>query len=78
MPCLTFSLVLTSRPILALPEYNLKVVNIHEMQGTRVLKLWCYVFFEGFLQYVQFVRKSDERCAINLLVSNIINSGVKS
>ena len=32
--CLGFSLLLTYRPILGLPEYKLKVVNICEMHGT--------------------------------------------
>ena len=38
-------LLLTYRPILRLPEYKLKVVNICEMQGTGVLKLWCLTDF---------------------------------
>ena len=33
--CLTFCLLLTYIPILGLPEYKLKVVNILEMHGTR-------------------------------------------
>ena len=37
--CLTFYLVLANRPILALLEYNLKVVNICEMRGIRNLEI---------------------------------------
>ena len=32
--CFTFCLLLTYRPILALPEYKLEVVNICKMHGT--------------------------------------------
>ena len=32
--CLTFYLLLTDRPILGLPEYKLKFVNICKMHGT--------------------------------------------
>ena len=31
---MTFYLLLTYRPILGLPEYKLKIVNICEMHGT--------------------------------------------
>ena len=27
-----------------------------------VLNLWCYDFFDRFQQYVEIVRKSDEKC----------------
>ena len=37
--CLTFCLLLTYRPILALPEYKLKVVNICEIHGTGGLEV---------------------------------------
>ena len=37
--CLTFSLLLTDRPIPGLPEYKLKVVNICKMHGTGVLEV---------------------------------------
>ena len=59
--CLTFCLLLTDRPILGLPEYKLKVVNICKMDRTRVLKLWCYELFDRFQRYVEIVRKSDEK-----------------
>ena len=55
--CLSdLSLVLTHIPILALPECNLKVVNICEIHGTGGLEV--VVLFQ---RYVQFVRKSDEK-----------------
>ena len=38
--CLTFCFLLTHRPILGLPEYKLKIVNISEIYGQGVLKLW--------------------------------------
>ena len=59
--CITFFLLLTYRSILGLPEYKLKVVNICEMHGTGVLTLWCYELFDRFQQYVEIVRKSDEK-----------------
>ena len=37
--CLTFCLLLTDRPIIGLPEYKLKVVNICKMHGTRDLEV---------------------------------------
>ena len=37
--CLTFTLLLTDRPILGLPEYKLKVVNICKMHGTGGLEV---------------------------------------
>ena len=37
--CLTFCLLLTDRPILGLPEYKLKVVNICNMDGTGGLEV---------------------------------------
>ena len=39
---LNVCLLLTDRPILGLPEYKLKVVNIRKMDGTGGLELWCY------------------------------------
>ena len=36
--CLTFCLLLTDRPTLGLPEYKLKVVNICEMDGCRIVR----------------------------------------
>ena len=60
--CLTFCLLSTDRPILGLPEYKLKVVNICKMDRTGVLKLWCYELFDRFQRYVETVRKSYEKC----------------
>ena len=37
--CLTFCLLLTYGPILALPEYKLKVAKICEMHGTAGIKV---------------------------------------
>ena len=54
-------LILTHRPILALPEYKLKVVSVCEMHGTGVLKLWCYAFFYRLQRYLHIVRKSDAK-----------------
>ena len=57
--------MLTDRPSLGLPEYNLKVANICKMYGTGVLKLWYYefygFFFDRFPRYVEIVRKSDKK-----------------
>ena len=39
--CLTFFLLLSYTPIIALPEYKLKVVNICECTGQGVSKLRC-------------------------------------
>ena len=52
--CLTFSLLLTCGPILGLPEYKLKVVNICEMHGTGSREV---VVFDRFQRYVEIVRK---------------------
>ena len=52
--CLTFCLSLTYRPILGLPEYKLKVVNICELHGTRGREV---VVFDRFQRYVEIVRK---------------------
>ena len=57
---LTFHLLLSYKTILALPECNIKVVNICEMHGMVFFKLWSYALFDGFQRYVQTVRKSDE------------------
>ena len=38
--CLTFRILLTYRPILGLPEYKLKVVNIFQMHGTGGIKVY--------------------------------------
>ena len=59
--CLTFCLLLTDRPTPGLPEYKLKVVNICQMHGTGVLKLWCYELFDPFQPYVEIVSKNDEK-----------------
>ena len=59
--CLTFCLLLTDRSTLVLTEYKLKVVNMCKMTGQGVLKLWCYELFDRFQQYVEIVRKSDEK-----------------
>ena len=45
--------------MLGLPEYTLKVVNICEMHGTRGLEV---VVFDKFQQFVEIVRKSNEKC----------------
>ena len=37
--CLTFNLLLTDGPIIGLPEYKLKVVNICKIEGTGGLKV---------------------------------------
>ena len=37
--CLTFCLLLADRPILGLPEYKIKVVNICKMDGTGSLEV---------------------------------------
>ena len=51
--CLSdLSLLLTYRPILGLPEYKLKVVNICEMHGTGGLEV---VVFDRFQRYVEIV-----------------------
>ena len=52
--CLNFLLLLTYRPILGLPEYELKVVNICEMHGTEGHEV---VVFDRFQRYVEIVRK---------------------
>ena len=57
--CLTFCLLLADRPSLGLPEYKLNVVNICKMHG--ILKLRCYELFDEFHQYVENVRKIDEK-----------------
>ena len=60
--CMTFCLLLTDRPTLGLPEYKLKVVNICKMQGTGVLKLWCYELFDRFQRYVKLQEKVMKKC----------------
>ena len=57
--CLTFWLLLTYRPILGLPEYKLKVVNICEMHGTGGREV---VVFDRFQRYVEIVRKLMKKC----------------
>ena len=56
---MTFCLLLTYRPILGLPGYKLKVVNICEMQGT-----WDREFevFDRFQRYVEIVKKLVKKC----------------
>ena len=58
--CLTLCCLLwIYRPILALPEYKLKVVNICEMRETGGIKvLALYAIFDRFQGYVEIVRKS--------------------
>ena len=56
---LTFCLLLTYGPILGLPEYKLKNVNICEMHRTGSLEV---VVFDRFQRYVEIVRKNDEKC----------------
>ena len=53
--CLTFCLLLTDRPILGLPEYKLKVVNICKM--------------DQFQQYVKIARKYDEKVLYTITLS---------
>ena len=42
-----FCLLLTYRPILGLPEYKIKYINICECTGQGVLKLWCLTDFSN-------------------------------
>ena len=58
---LTFCLLLTYRPILALLEYKLKVANIFEMHKTVGLEVVVVWTFDRFPRYVQIVGKSDEK-----------------
>ena len=59
--CLAFCLLLSYRPIIGLPEYKLKVVNVCEMHrtGRGCLEV---VVFDRFQRTVEIVRKSDEKC----------------
>ena len=50
---------LTFRPILGLPEYKLKVVNICEMHGTGGCEV---VLFDKFQRYIEIVRKLMNKC----------------
>ena len=56
---LAFCLLLTYRPILGLPEYKLKVVNICEMRRTGGREV---VVFDRFQRYVEIVRKLMKKC----------------
>ena len=48
--------------MLGLPEYKFKIVSIREMHGTGDLEVVvCYEFSDRFQQYVEIVRKSDEK-----------------
>ena len=53
--CGTFCLVLTYRPIPAIPEYKLKVVNICEVHGIGGLEVVALCAFDRLQRYVQIV-----------------------
>ena len=72
--CLTFHLLLTYRPILAPPEYELKVVNICEMDGTGCIKVPVLCAFDWFQQYVEIAKKKWWKSAITFLLCNIMTS----
>ena len=69
--CLTFCLLLADRLILGPLKYKLKAVNICKMDGTGALQLWRYELFDRFQQYVEIVRKSDEKC-YNTFIGNLM------
>ena len=67
--CLIICLLLSYRPILDLPEYKLKLVNIYELH---VIRGPIVVVFDQFQPYVEIVWKLMKTCD-NSFIFNSIN-----
>ena len=72
--CLTFCLLLTYRPVPALLEYKLRVVNSCEMHWTGVIKVLVLCSFWAISEICRNSEKKWWKTAITFLLGNIVTS----